>query len=141
MTDKIDHVKNLRDEARVLITNGQPEASGKIDAAANRLAELEAANADLHTRLQKQIQLRDEFKNDLIETTKRRLELEAVLAKLPKTADGVPVTPGMTLYLLSEHKTNPAMMELVVGGDKSPNAQYCWYSTREAALSANGGGE
>lgn len=58
--------------------------------------------------------------------------LRAIVAKLPKTADGVPVTPGMTLYLFS----NNGMNELDVDHRYMHPGDFCWYSTPEAAKAA-----
>lgn len=80
--------------------------------------------------------------HDDIEAVEERIaKLEAVMAKLPKTADGVPVVPGMILYgpnqfdEIQEHYT-----ELEVNGDPL-HCQVCGncYSTRAAAEAAQAG--
>lgn len=74
------------------------------------------------------------------ELTRLRALIErqaAIIDRLPKTADGVAVVPGMTLYLMpdKEGATNYDMMELKV----EAASDYCWYSTRSAAEAAKGG--
>jgi hypothetical protein len=72
-------------------------------------------------------------------------KLRAIVAKLPKTADGVPVVPGMNLWELSTHQypmhTEQFIEEVVSisqprGFGGSPNAFCRCYSTREAAEAA-----
>ena len=65
--------------------------------------------------------------------------LQAVVAKLPKTADGVRVVPGMTVYhrdwqgKVTEERTSWA--------PPYPKVFCCCYSTREAAEAAEAEGE
>jgi len=84
-------------------------------------------------------------KNDAGEWV-RWADVEAIVAKLPKTADGVPVVPGMTLwtrYFGVPIKTqpeafivtyiSPAGGEFVIGNETTISIPNCCYSTREAA--------
>lgn len=54
-------------------------------------------------------------------------ELATTTNKLPKTADGVLVVPGMTLYLLKPSGCGLFTLYIPVNDD------YAWYSTPEAA--------
>src|SRR5690554_6157274 len=80
-------------------------------------------------------------------------KLRAIVDKLPKTADGVPVVPGMALYPLhplpgveDDHGIatigvyDPATMEHLVHGYGEFRTGAC-YSTREAAEAAKEMGE
>ena len=58
-------------------------------------------------------------------------ELEAIVDKLPKTADGVPVVPGMELWFVNEHGKASMGVTTPTFGQVSR-----FYSTREAALAA-----
>ena len=57
--------------------------------------------------------------------------LQAIVDKLPKTADGVPVVPGMEVWDLSKPNSFPSK----VNGVSAPGVGWyeCRYSTREAA--------
>lgn len=58
-------------------------------------------------------------------------ELQAIIAKLPRTADGVPVVPGMTLFLLSgSGAIIPTHAKMYTDYEKE------YFSTREAAEAA-----
>jgi hypothetical protein len=63
--------------------------------------------------------------------------LREVVAKLPRTADGVPVTPGAELYVIADRADRLAtiadVMKFKVMRDDS---DYCWYSTVDAAWQA-----
>ena len=59
---------------------------------------------------------------------------EAVIAKLPKTADGVPVVPGMRVYGLTPARTT--VWEEIVEQVSHKIIADEIYSTREAALAA-----
>jgi hypothetical protein len=74
--------------------------------------------------------------------------LRAIVAKLPKTADGVPVVPGSIVYRWSDmheqllecevstfQRWDDAYMPAVTRGNFQTNALWC-YSTREAAEKA-----
>jgi len=73
--------------------------------------------------------------------------LRAIVAKLPKTADGVPVVPGMMVY--SDHgewevagfrvDEEGKLAEIMSGGFGFDRLCTGWYSTREAAEAAGGG--
>lgn len=57
---------------------------------------------------------------------------QEIVDKLPRTKDGVPITPGMTLYLASPTSVH----ELVIDGRYMMTGPCCWYSTPEAAIQA-----
>jgi len=69
--------------------------------------------------------------------------LAGIVDRLPKTADGVPVVPGMPVYY---RFLGPDVVEqwvddqLTIHADRRPPIcqRWCWYSTREAATSAKG---
>lgn len=71
-------------------------------------------------------------------------ELRVVVDKLPKTADGVPIVPGMKVYYplmgnrRGEIEGSYIDNHLHVGTQSSNSkpSDYCWYSTREAAKEA-----
>ncbi len=78
----------------------------------------------------------------------RLAELEAIVAKLPKTADGIPITPGMVVweiinYPVGTHCIDNAIVsgeEVVILVDAETDvvrASEC-YSTREAAEASKG---
>ncbi len=73
----------------------------------------------------------------------------AIVDKLPKTADGVPVVPGMTVWVVGDYGDGRSIHEFVVwclshrtGDDGgTTGSTFCWghgdsYSTREAAEAA-----
>lgn len=94
----------------------------------------------------------------LAAANKRAAEAEAVIAKLPKTADGVPIVPGMEVWCDFRievvrgvafacpdnrvHVKFDEMIDLTDGGkvmaDRSDPWVGCVYSTRAAALAAKG---
>ena len=76
--------------------------------------------------------------------------LRAIVDKLPRTADGVPVVPGMEVYYPIRSGTRQGEIlqqwvndSLDVTPCRSTNrvAIYSWYSTREAAEAAGGDDE
>ena len=78
------------------------------------------------------------------EAAARLAELDAVVERLPKTADGVPIVPGMTIYkhlpagfTLSEY----LCFEDVGGGLHLLTCGPAFYSTRAAALAASATGK
>jgi hypothetical protein len=92
--------------------------------------------------------------------TRRVEELEAIVAKLPKTADGVPIVPGMHVWFYSKRSCSQWVEELkVTGWEHLPGMEPGWmfvlsvvnehgdtdgvnlecsYSTEAAALAAKG---
>lgn len=76
-------------------------------------------------------------REDELSAAKERCErAEAVVAKLPKTADGVTIVPGMKLFSLSEW-TAVMRATLVYEGTIEDNSHIdCMYSTRTAALAS-----
>jgi hypothetical protein len=67
--------------------------------------------------------------------------------KLPRTADGVPIVPGMKVFYPLDGKRRGEVLEQVVNESLSLSHRdaeiivtgYCWYSTREKALAAREG--
>jgi hypothetical protein len=78
---------------------------------------------------------------ETIDCLRRQLStLQAIVDKLPKTADGVPVVPGMTLWYWSK-KHGPQRLEAVMRttdgcNDFDLNIESFLHSTREAAEAA-----
>ena len=81
---------------------------------------------------------------DQLEQAKADIErLEAIVDKLPKTADGVPITPGMKIWLINQDE-GQARFHAVDARD-STIKWWCgncfhpeeFYSTPEAAQAAN----
>lgn len=69
--------------------------------------------------------------------TVRVADLEAIVERLPKTADGVPITPEMPLWYWWEPQYTEDDPILQMGqASAGPNAPHLCYSTREAALAA-----
>ena len=87
----------------------------------------------------------------------RIAKLEAIVDKLPKTDDGVPVVPGLEVWINHEQYTGRLMV--VMGHDRWPSGKPSWhlrlgtednttagrlgwcgliYSTKEAAVAAQG---
>ena len=99
-----------------------PDCGAKVRGNGQSCSELgEAAHVDC---LQCQLSQRDA----------RIAELEAIVAKLPKTKDGIPIVHGMTLY--GWHPT-PGVHEFFVDARYAAvPGVWSWYSTREAALAA-----
>jgi len=62
--------------------------------------------------------------------------LEAIVDKLPKTADGVPVTPGLELWTV--HSGTGLPYSITVGSVRYGGIYPDCYSTREAASAAGG---
>jgi hypothetical protein len=67
--------------------------------------------------------------------------LKEVVEKLPKTADGVPVVPGMTIYDLRPSGCTPFFVSAVFEKASKHNMYADCYSTREAAEAAQKGGK
>ena len=65
-------------------------------------------------------------------------ELRAIVEKLPTTADGVPVTPGMKLFLLTD-ECIAEMPSGAVFSEDGPFGTADCYSTRPAAENARKG--
>lgn len=66
--------------------------------------------------------------------------LTAMLDKLPKTADGVPIVPGMRVYYPMGGKRAGEIDEAwinanlnIASAQPKSAGRYCWYSTRQAA--------
>lgn len=96
----------------------------------------------------------DERRSELEQLRDENRRLRAIVAKLPKTADGVPIVPGMTLYL---GHSDGAVRELTADAvtingwgeddrqwDEDPMTMKDWtgtrvHSSREAALAASKG--
>lgn len=77
-----------------------------------------------------------EYTGGLLEKEKARVrELQAIVDRLPKTADGVPVCPQMWVYIPIPNSTPLAIKATDFTGDLSSRYSYT-YSTREAALAA-----
>lgn len=74
---------------------------------------------------------------DVAELEKQLADLHAIL---PKTADGVPVVPGMTLY--QEDRSVELSAQWLAwehaAGKRFPLVADCWFSTRQAAEKARG---
>ena len=74
-------------------------------------------------------------------------ELRAIVDRLPKTADGKPVTPGMDLYGGSGFLVccdaidigNGRPVDAILSGTPMRDWSCEFYSTREAALAGKGG--
>jgi hypothetical protein len=97
---------------------------------------------------------RDELARRLAEAEARAEAAEAVVAKLPKTADGVPVVPGQTVFAnwphgptvrcYAKHEAHGPDMVVFGEGSTVVNGLSCGirvfvsdcYSTREAAEAA-----
>ena len=107
-----------------------------------------------------QVQMEIEFRERYGESAcadlhRELLELRAVVAKLPKTADGVPISIGDAVWLRGDYKY-PGYVEYILPDDEvAVNDMYAWpncntsqinewtrrvsatlYSTKEAALAA-----
>jgi hypothetical protein len=63
-------------------------------------------------------------------------EMKAVIDKLPKTADGVPVTPGMDTYQCSFDRVSKFTGNVGFHNSDILQAFSKYYSTREAAEAA-----
>jgi predicted nuclease with TOPRIM domain len=80
-------------------------------------------------------------RSEAVDNKLKLLELQAIVDKLPKTADGVPVVPGMSLYVDGPWEVQTALM---LKGGSQPSRGDTWlrlstgnyYSTREAAEAA-----
>lgn len=81
-------------------------------------------------------QLKDE--NYRLKAENKRLQ--AIVDKLPKTEDGVIITPGMKLFFSSK-RFFPAHTEISIEEERVTFGPFCgYYSTREAIEAAKGGG-
>jgi len=69
------------------------DALGEFLAKNKCVADLEAVNANLITRIE-------------AETSAEVKQLRAIVDRLPKTADGVPITPGMTVFIPHPRPSN-----------------------------------
>jgi len=84
------------------------------------------------------------LKHSLDDANAKIAELQAMVDKLPKTADGVPITPGMEVFLQFRGgytmQTQYVMNDLHIGScpPKKEAGTYSWYSTIEAAEKAKG---
>jgi NTP pyrophosphatase (non-canonical NTP hydrolase) len=68
-------------------------------------------------------------------------ELEAIVAKLPKTADGVPIVPGMMLWMNEPERKTKAVRAHWKNAPITYSDKLYWvsfYSTEAAALAAKG---
>ena len=80
------------------------------------------------------------YKKQLTAAQARIAELEAVVAKLPKTADGVPVLPGMTFFDIEpwvcnaiDDKGRALRVNIATMQVRAVNYVCDCYSTKEAA--------
>lgn len=126
-----------------------------------RLAALAAENAKLREERDRWMQAYAKAYTDLAAANKRAEEAEAVIEKLPKTADGVPISPGMTVYMecpdpkywrveagtIIETTADSITVgrgfkeysgEFTICGEDLECGNLDFYSTREAALAAKG---
>lgn len=105
-------------------------------------------NAALRERVEELTERRDAYYTSYKKAMERVGELEAIVEKLPKTADGVPITPGMKVWGTSPFGgvRDPATAQLRGFFDEYPIFACEWghnvagrecYSTREAALAAS----
>lgn len=82
---------------------------------------------------------------DVAKPLKAEIErLRAIVDKLPRTADGVPITPGMIVYYAARGQVWDEMAsEMFISARCScPTPErWSWYSTPEAAKAARGGKE
>jgi hypothetical protein len=84
---------------------------------------------------------------ELATVQRERDELRAVVEKLPKTADGVAVVPGMVVYAIHPMTDSYVAMMVYMDADNDEwqngnrnDFSEC-YSTKAAALAAKGGGK
>ena len=85
-------------------------------------------------------------RDDLLASLAEIERLEAIVAKLPRTADGVPVVPGMRVWRIRHQTTlgesvldvSPRGIHLVGKSDWYESRDVC--STRDAAEAAGGEG-
>lgn len=76
------------------------------------------------------------YRDRLAEASKRVEGLEGVVSKLPKTADGVPITPGMGVWFPGDDEpteVDPGV-GMVYDDETYQHPAKSVYSTREAAL-------
>ena len=124
-----------------------------------KVAELVLENRAYDLRMDNDGKRIDELEAELATVKESLTTAEATIDKLPKTADGVPVVPKMTVYALHDGCIEPAVVSDFWDWDsdeyewddgpgvpcrlkatqwKSIYLSWC-YSTREAALAAKGG--
>ena len=79
----------------------------------------------------------EELQRALSKTEAEFERLQAIVDRLPKTADGVPVVPGMEVWGQFEYRCNieNAIVLESIYSDAVPASQF-WYSTCEAAEAA-----
>ena len=70
---------------------------------------------------------------------KRIRELEAVVEKLPKTADGVPLVPGMAIWVWTDDGLAEDVADNAYCCDHDLYPLHDTYSTEQAAHAAAGG--
>ena len=126
---------------------------------ADRIAGLESEIKAYDLRMDNDAKRIDELEAELATVKESLTTANATIDKLPKTADGVPVVPKMTVYALHDGCIEPAVVSDFWDWDsdeyewddgpgvpcrlkatqwKSIYLSWC-YSTREAALAAKGG--
>jgi len=114
----------LKEEAEAAAKEAEVD---RLRAEVERLTERNAEASDLLDRLEDDV-----------------LSLRAIVAKLPKTADGVPVVPGMKLWEINKHNGGiHSFTAFWIGKDDFALSELgrrchvsCLYSTREAAEKA-----
>ena len=167
MSELINQLRNLTpfnsEDAEVL-----ERAASELATLTRRVEELEAELASIDAVMARRPALDKPTRRENVEhaittaknATDRVAELEKTVAKLPKTADGVPIVPGMHVWFYSKRSCSQWVEELkVTGWEHLPGMEPGWmfvlsvvnehgdtdgvnleccYSTQAAALAAKG---
>lgn len=117
---------------------GEPPAGSHPDEAKPRAATWHAERANWAAEV-------DRLRAALSERDAENERLRAIVNQLPKTADGVPVMPGTSLYCPMGHYAGHAYFHAIQcyarGCDGKEYGSYLLYSNHEAAAAARKAGE